>query len=97
MRYVFHPEAQSELQSAVDYYEECREGLGDEFALEVNSAIQRILAFPQAWTRLSGQIRRCIVNRFPYGVIYQNFNGEILILALMPLRRKPGYWKKRLR
>ena len=49
MTYLFHPEAEKEFNIAIDYYEECKIGLGLEFANEVYKTIQRILAFPTAW------------------------------------------------
>lgn len=53
MKYRFHPEAEAEINDAVDYYEACREGLGLEFAREVHIAIKSICDFPLAWTSLS--------------------------------------------
>ncbi|MEX2436959.1 MAG: type II toxin-antitoxin system RelE/ParE family toxin, partial [Candidatus Paceibacterota bacterium] len=32
----------------------------------------------------------------PYGIIYLIEADEIIILAIMNLRRKPGYWKSRI-
>ena len=49
MTYSFYPEAEIELNVAVDYYEECKVGLGAEFAYEVQKTIQRVLEFPTAW------------------------------------------------
>ncbi len=95
MRYSFHPDAELELNIAVDYYEECKTNLGSEFAYEVQKTIQRILEFPTAWQKLDGDIRRCLTNRFPFGVIYYQRNTEIVILAIMQLQRKPNYWKER--
>jgi hypothetical protein len=42
-------------------------------------------------------MRRVLVNRFPYGVIYANRNNEILTLAVMHLNRKPNYLEKRIK
>ena len=95
MRYSFHPEAKSEFNSAIEYYENCRSGLGLDFAEETYSTIQRILRFPSAWTSLSLHTRRCLINRFPFGVIYSIDGDEIIILAVMQLNRKPGYWRTR--
>lgn len=95
MKYSFHPEAEKELYEAIDYYNECQDGLGLEFAKEVYSIIQNILSFPQAWAPFSANTRRCLTNRFPYGIIYNITADEIFIIAVMPLQRKPGYWKNR--
>ena len=97
MKYSFHPSAKIELQKAINYYEECQPGLGLEFAREVYSTIQRIIHFPEAWSKLSKNTRRCLTNRFPYGVIYQITEDEIFIIAVMQLNREPDYWKKRIK
>ena len=95
MTYSFHPEAESEFVEAINYYEGCEPGLGEDFALEVNSTIRNILAFPTAWPVLDGPVRRCLTNRFPYGVLYSIELHQIYILAVMHLHRHPDYWKQR--
>jgi hypothetical protein len=95
MKYSFHPLALAELNEAIDYYEELQTGLGLEFAKEIFSSTQRIIGFPSAWSSLSQNTRRCLVNRFPYGIIYQILDNEILIIAIMQLNRKPSYWENR--
>jgi hypothetical protein len=95
MTYSFHPDAELELNASVDYYQEYKDGLGAEFAYEVQKTIQRILEFPTAWHTLDGNIRRCLTNRFPFGIIYYRRDNEIIILAVMQLHRKPNYWKDR--
>jgi hypothetical protein len=95
MKFSFHPEASQELINAVEYYEGCEPGLGLDFAEEVYAAISRIIAYPKAWSSLSKNTRRCLVNRFPYGVVFQKKGEMIRIIAVANLNRKPGYWKKR--
>ena len=95
MNYSFHPDAADEFNQAIAYYEECKKGLGYEFAVEVHSAIERALAYPKAWQVLEGDIRRLLVYRFPYGVLYAEEANELFIIAVMNLHKKPGYWKKR--
>ncbi|NCO65654.1 MAG: type II toxin-antitoxin system RelE/ParE family toxin, partial [Solirubrobacter sp.] len=93
MKYSFHPDAKKELLEVTDYFEECRFDLGREFAKEVYSTIQRIISFPLAWSGFSKNTRRCLTNRFPFAVVYQVVDDEIIIIAIMQLNRKPGYWK----
>jgi len=95
VNWSFHPEAESEFLEAINYYEECRPGLGHAFAVEIYAAIERIVAYPLAWPILDGQIRRLQTNRFPYGVLYAQDADHIYILAVMHLHRQPGYWKGR--
>lgn len=96
MTFSFHPEADTEFHEAVDYYEACEPGLGYDFSLEVFSTVQNIVNSAAAWPVLDEDVRRCLVNRFPYGVLYSIEETEIFILAVMHLRRDPDYWRKRL-
>ncbi len=95
MKFCFHPEAETELNEAVDYYEDCQDGLGVELVKEVYATIENICRFPRAWTPLSKNTRRCLLKRFPYGVVYQSKGDEVIIIAVMQLNRKPGYWSRR--
>jgi len=82
MRFYFHEYAETEFIKAIDYYENSRHGLGIEFAQEVYAAIDRIIQFPEAWSPMSKNIRRCIVNRFPFGIIYQMKHDFVRIIAV---------------
>lgn len=96
MKVDFLSIAEIELNEAVDYYNKQSEGLGFELAYEVQKTIERIIRFPEAWTRLSKRTRKCRCKRFPYGVVYHQKGDLILILAIMHLHRKPNYWKDRI-
>jgi plasmid stabilization system protein ParE len=81
--FSFHPEAEEEFNLAIDYYENINPGLGLDFALEVYTTIQRTVEFPKAWVVLEGEIRRSLVRRFPYGVLYSVEQSGIFIVAVM--------------
>ncbi len=95
MKYSFHPEAESEFFKDIEYYKEREEGLGQDFAVEVYSAIERILFYPKAWPIIEENIRRSLINRFPYGILYAEDEDKIYIIAVMHLSRDPDYWKHR--
>lgn len=95
MTFSFHPEAEEEFNKAIDYYEDIEPGLGYDFALEVYSTVRRSVEFPKAWAVLEGEIRRSLVRRFPYGVLYSEEQEEIFVVAVMNLHREPDYWKHR--
>jgi toxin ParE1/3/4 len=95
MTFSLHPEAEKEFLEAIEYYEEREPGLGYDLSIEVFAAVQNIVTYPVAWPIIEEGFRRCLVNRFPYGVIYSIEHDEIFILAVMHLRRHPDYWKSR--
>lgn len=96
MNYSFHPSAIDELNDSIDYYEEILPSLGEEFSKEIYSTIQRILQFPKAWAKISQRCRRCITQRFPYGIIYHIKEEDILIVAITQLNKKPRDWERRI-
>jgi hypothetical protein len=96
MRVYFHPDAEAEFDKAIEYYEQLQPGLGIEFAEEIYATTTRIIQYPDAWSALSKNSRRCLVNRFPYGVVYQIKSRSLRIIAVAHLHRQPGYWKERL-
>ena len=95
--YEFLESAQIELEEEVKYYNEQQAGLGYDFAKQVADTIARILRYPEAWTKLSKRTRRCRTKKFPYGVVYQTMGDKILIVAVAHLRRKPRYWRDRVK
>lgn len=88
--------AEQELDDAREYYNDQAPNLGDAFVLEIISTLRRIELYPDAWMEIAADIRRCRLNRFPYGIIYSQDNDEILVLAIAHLHRKPDYWIERL-
>lgn len=96
MTYDFHPEARVEYREAAIFYDARRSGLGAAFTLEVETALQRILEAPERWRMIEQDVRRCLTHTFPYGILYTIERESILIVAVMHLRRRPGYWHDRL-
>lgn len=95
MRTRFLLPARHELRDAVRYYNAQRIGLGEEFRDEAWETVRRIKEFPLAWHPLGGVIRRCQMRRFPYGIIYEPDESEIVIIAIAHLHRSPEYWRPR--
>ena len=96
MRIRFLEIAQIELDEAIEYYDYESPGLGEALLTEVLKALDRIGEFPEAWHPCSKRTRRCQIRRFPYGIIYQIRENEILVVAVANLHRKPDYWEERI-
>lgn len=91
----FHEEAEAELTEAARYYESQSPGLGTAFLLAVEESTAKILINPQAFPPVSIEVRRKLLERFPYGVLYVIEPDRIRILAVAHLKRRPGYWRRR--
>ncbi|MHC4997367.1 MAG: type II toxin-antitoxin system RelE/ParE family toxin [Planctomycetota bacterium] len=96
IKFIFHPRAKTELAQAMSYYQSCAQGLEGEFYTEIATTIARIQTSPNAWPKIHKNIHRCMTKRFPYGIVYTLQPDHILIIAVMHLHRKPGYWSDRL-
>jgi toxin ParE1/3/4 len=95
LRVVLDPAAAAELREAALFYEDCCEKLGQEFLASVEAAFGAIARRPTLWRRLKGRFRRCLVHRFPYGVVYAVADDVVYVAAVMHLKRKPDYWESR--
>ena len=93
--------ASAEMIAAAAWYDERVSGLGERFLVEAEAAFARIDATPLAgspWLhrRLPDGVRRMFLRSFPYSAVYI-LEPRAVIVAVAHLRRRPGYWVKRLR
>ena len=96
MKSAMHPEAREEFLAAIDYYNEAEPGLGMAFYSEVEAAIGLIENYPDLWTEIGDNIRRCLVRRFPFAILYSKESRRVFIYAIMHTKREPNYWRNRL-
>jgi len=89
--------ADLELAEAIAYYNSRTLGLGSRFLIEFEEACGRIIAYPDAWQSLTKNVCRYQLKDFPYGLVYAIEDDVALVIAVMHLKRRPGYWRKRLR
>jgi plasmid stabilization system protein ParE len=92
---AFHPQAEAEFASATEFYRAERPTLATEFAGELERAVEFVRVNPEAGTPIRGAIRRWLIRRFPYSVIYREEESQIYILAVAHQRRRPEYWSDR--
>ena len=92
----FHPEVQDEFISAAQFYESQTGGLGLDFLLTVQRTYERLIEFPASGPPFGRRLRRLLVPKFPYGLLYRVEPERIYIVAVMHLHRRPGYWRLRL-
>jgi toxin ParE1/3/4 len=92
----FEPEAAEELSEATAYYSMRSVRLAERYLTDVDGAIDLLLRFPGAGAPLPGNLRRLSLKVFPYRLIYRIQGEEIRVYAVAHVRRRPGYWRRRI-
>jgi len=92
VKVVFSKYAKQELDDATQYYEIEYRGLGKQFREEVRKAARRISEYPEAWSVERGDVRKCILHKFPYKLLYSVERDHIFIIAVAHQHRRPDYW-----
>lgn len=92
MNVIFSKYAQLELVDAVEFYELEYEGLGLRFKEEVKKAAIRISEYPKAWSVERGEIRKYLLHKFPYKLLYSIETDHLFVIAVAHQHRQPYYW-----
>jgi plasmid stabilization system protein ParE len=96
----FRPEAAVELREARAWYAAREKDLGQQFVAAVDAAVKRIAMRPHAFPALPRPttVRRAQLRRFPFVVLFRILGHEMIeVLAVAHARRRPGYWRSRVR
>ena len=93
---IFDPDAKEEFLEAVRYYERCQIGLGRRFRHAVEASVEKIAAAPFMYRILHAPFRRCLLQKFPYSIIYTIEPEHIRVIAVGHNKRKPEYWTNRI-
>lgn len=92
MRVVFAQEARLEFEEAERYYRLQCSGLERQFREELRSALRRLRTWPLAFTVERGDIRRVLLRRFPYKLLYSIETDHLYVIAVAHQHRMPNYW-----
>jgi toxin ParE1/3/4 len=87
--------AREEFLHEVRYYEGKRRGTGRRFREAVDIAFERIRKAPASGKPEEEDCRRMRVKGFPFSIIYRELQDTIVVFAIKPDARMPGYWKPR--
>jgi plasmid stabilization system protein ParE len=94
-------EALQEMANASSWYESKQPGLADRFMEDIENQIALVREHPSAFPVLkdtsTAEVRRALLPRFPYALVFFELSTEIRIVAVAHQKRRPGYWLHRLR
>jgi plasmid stabilization system protein ParE len=89
------PEARVEFDHATDWYEQQRTGLGTRFVGRVSEVLRRIGADPHRHPAVYLDVRKALVPKFPYVILYREGTDEVLVISVFHTSRDPSIWKSR--
>ncbi len=93
------PEVDADIAEAEAWYEQCEEGLGQDFTRTVRDALRELPKNPLTY-RLRHRrlgIRWFYPARFPYRIVYRIEGDSIVVLALVHAKQHDRHWRKRAR
>ena len=93
---IIRPEAENDLKEAFLWYETNREGLGYDFLLHFNAGVNFLERNANIFKTEYKGIRKYLIKRFPYKIIYLMKNEIVIIVAVIHVKRNPGLLRKRL-
>lgn len=93
----FHGAARREIREAARWYEARGAGLGTELIAEIAACLARVADKPAQFPEVRGApgVRRALMRRFPYVVVFLVYDDIITVLAVAHGRRHPLYWRAR--
>jgi plasmid stabilization system protein ParE len=89
--------AEADADDAAAWYETEQPGLGIEFLLELDAAIERAAGTPLAYTPVFLDARRVLMRRFPFAVYFVYEHDVVEVFAVLHQRRAGALWKSRAR
>lgn len=92
----FLPAAEAEFLHEVEYYAAARNGIGVRFLAAVEAAVDRASRHPLGGAPSAFSTRSVLVKGFPFSIVYRATDAELLVVAVSPHRKRPGYWQPRL-
>lgn len=93
----FHPEATHDYEEAYIWYFAHGTGLAAEFECEIERGLGLIAGNPLRWPKFDAQRRRLVLRKFPYSIVYEIVKEKIVVLAIAHGRRRPYYWRAKLK
>jgi plasmid stabilization system protein ParE len=96
LKILFDDLARIEYQDAIEFYELEIQGLGLRFKEEVKRALRNLKKFPNMGSIEKDDIRRYILHKFPYKILYSNEKKYLYVIAIAHMHREPNYWLNRI-
>lgn len=95
-RVRYHDLFDCDIREAAAWYDERSPSLGDDFVTKTRQCVDRILEKPERFGRLPSGNHYAQIKRFPYIVLFDFNDDELLMLGVTHTARDPEKWRKRI-
>ena len=89
MNIKLHPKAENDLKEALNHYFKINLDLEKKFIYSLDLTFKKILDFPNLYQYETKTSQKVLMDKFPYIVIYEQYEDIIMILAIFHTSRNP--------
>jgi toxin ParE1/3/4 len=93
----YHSAVKAEVKAAFDYYWDDSQSAALNFNRNLQAAYRKLRKYPRLYPEYLHGTRRVLLDRYPYFVVFRELDDAIQIIAVAHAKRRPGYWKTRLK
>ena len=86
---IIKPNAIDMAKEAYQWYEEQQSGLGDSFMIELDSCYDKLEISPISYTKIKKHFRHILLKKFPYVVIFEVINNDVIVYSVFHTSRNP--------
>lgn len=90
-------DAQKDIRGIIEWYDEQREGLGEEFYDKLLLLFENISSNPEMYGFVSKKYRVATTRKFPHAYYFHSTPELITIIAVQNGRRSDRHWRRRLK
>jgi toxin ParE1/3/4 len=92
---IIKPIAEEDALNAANWYNEKRDGLGNELLLAIEAVLNAVQRNPNQYRVVYKGLRRALTVRFPFGIFFIVEEETVHVLAIIHTSRSSKIWKKR--
>lgn len=94
-RLAIRDPARYDLREAMYWYADKRAELAADFLLCVDEVLARLTRNPLAYPIIYKSVRRAVIHRFPYNVLFMVREKDVAVIAILHNKRSPRVWQSR--
>jgi plasmid stabilization system protein ParE len=94
-RLIVEAAAEAEILETAEWYGRRNPAARERFLAAVDDALAAIENNPLQYQVVRGVVRRVLVRRFPYALLYSISEDQVVVTVCFPTHRDPGRWHAR--